>query len=161
MILAAIFALWGVLFLFPPTIKGPHAVHNLLWIVKPEGPVNAEGSVTEFAHVQEKGEYRLHKLLGMAAGFVVSLVPIEPAGLQALAVWVALVFVDGFTRKLQAIDYAGHGAEILAADRAGFVGYGKAEIERMQRHSDKQGHNVAAGLLRWEWLARIVLILGR
>lgn len=161
MIVAGIFALWGVLFLFPPVVRGERAEHNLLRIVKPAGPINRDGSVTEFAHVQEKGEYRLHKLLGMTSAALAALLPIEHEVVYPLTVWAALVTVDAFSRKIGAIDYGGHGAEIMAAEKAGFLGYREAEIARMSDDGDKIGHNVAARLLRWEWLSRIVYALGR
>lgn len=156
---AALIALWALLFAFPPTVRGRHAMHNVLWIVKPLGPINPDGSVTAYAHVQERGEYRLHKLLGMAAGVPFLFAPSDPYWLAAMLF--AMLVVDGGTRRLDFIDYAGHGAELLAAEADGLTGYRAAEIARMKPNKDKQGDNVALLLLRWEWLAHIVWRLGR
>jgi hypothetical protein len=62
-----------------------------------------------------------------------------------------------------ALDYAGHGAEIIAAERAGITGYRAGEITRM-RLLDNRAHmtdaQVDAALCRWHWLARVVHRLG-
>lgn len=154
-------AVWLLLFVFPPTVAGHHASHNAARIVKPKGPINPGGSNTAFVHVQEKGEYRLHKLFAIAAGLAFMLAPYHTTFGLILAQAITMAAVDSFSRKIEAIDFAGHGAEIIAAERAGDWGYRAAEIERMRADRDKQGQNVAALLLRWEWLARIVYFLGR
>jgi hypothetical protein len=155
----ATLAIWFALFLFPPVIKGRWAQHNMLRITRPEGPINRDGSTTAFAHVQEKGEFRLCKLFAIAAG--VPFVFAAPEPIVLLLQPIAMIAVDQIVRAIGAVDYAGHGAEILAAERAGDMTYRAAEIARLQTDQDKRGDNVAAMLLRWEWLARIVHLLGR
>lgn len=152
-------ALWLALFAFPPTVAGRHAVHNAARIVRPKGPLNPDGSVTAFAHIQEKGEFRLHKLLAIAAGLAFVLAPFAPAPLFAQVVVMAAV--DSGTRRFRAFDYAGHGAEIMAAERAGVIGYRAAEIARMSDDETQAGDDVPAELARWHWLARVVFVLGR
>jgi hypothetical protein len=161
LLMAFLPALWLLLFVFPPTVAGNHAEHNAMRIVKPAGPINPGGSNTAFAHIQEKGEFRLHKLLAIAAGLPFVFVAPEPLALGLFAQALVMAAVDSFSRKIEAIDFAGHGAEIIAAERAGDWTYRAAEIARMQGDRDKRGQNVAALLLRWEWLARIVWWLGR
>ena len=152
-------AVWVVAFLFPPTVKGRWAEHNALRIIHPNGPLNLDGSATVHVHVQEKGEFRLHKLFALAAGVPFLFIPYEPVMLMLQPI--AMLAADQFTRKFDAIDYAGHGAEILSAEAAGLIGYRAQEIARMNTDHDKRGQNVAAMLLRWEWLARFVRLLGR
>lgn len=162
-------ALFLLLFAFPPTIKGRFATHNAARITRPVGPLNPDGSTTAFAHIQERGEYRLHKLLAIAAGVPFVFVP--PSVWQGFAVpsWmvagivqlIAMLAVDQFTRTFEAIDFAGHGAEILAAEAAGDATYREAEIARTAKDLDKRGDDVPAQLARWHWLARIVFTLGR
>jgi hypothetical protein len=152
-------ALFALLFAFPPVFKGDKAQSNPIGITRPKGPVNRDGSVTAYAHVQEKGEYRLSKLGAIAAGMVFPFLPFDPV--LYLLQPIAMVFADQAVRFAPFTDWAGHGAEIIAAERDGAIGYREAEIERMRDDNDKQNVNVAAGLLRWEWLARIVERLGR
>ena len=146
-------ALWALLFAFPPVIRGERAGHSLAFILKPDGPINPDGSGTEYAHVHEKGEFRLCKLAGIAAG-----IPFLWVGgpLVLLFQAIAMVLADQLARRSNVVDYAGHGAEIMAAEADGAIGYREAEIAR----------NARAGLSdvtlrRWHWLARIVHFLGR
>jgi hypothetical protein len=152
-------AVWLALFLFPPVFAGKSAKHNPIGIWKPEGPLNRDGSTTVYAHVQEKGEYRLAKIGGILAGLVFIWVPYDPVIylLQPIAMAVA----DQAVRFFSGTDYAGHGAEIIAAERDGMMGYRAYEIARMSDDRDKQGQDIEAGLRRWNWLARIVERLGR
>lgn len=152
-------ALWLVAFAFPLVGKGKRATHNAAGITKPEGPINPDGSVTEFAHIQELGEYRVHKLLGFAAGLPFIFLAFDPVLLFAQPI--AMAVVDSFSRKFRAFDYAGHGAEVMAAERAGVVGYRAAEIARMSDDDTQAGDDIPRELARWNWLARIVFALGR
>ena len=147
-----------------PTKRGRRAQHNALWITRPEGPTNSDGSTTAFAHVQERGEYRLGKLIGLAAGAAVLAVALaseaDPVG-AAIVTFLPMIVCDAFSRKVNFIDYAGHGAEIIAAEREGVAGYREAEIARMSDDRDKHGQDIAAGLDRARWLARVVHRLGK
>lgn len=158
---ALLILIWAALFLVPPTVKGRHATHNAARIIKPLGPLNPDGSTTEWANIQERGEYRLHKLFGIAAGVPFLFVQIDPPMIALLLQIIAMLGADQFTRAINAIDYAGHAAEIIAAESDGAIGYRESEIVRMSDDHDKRGQNVAAMLLRWEWLGRVVYILGR
>jgi hypothetical protein len=151
-------AVWLAMFARPPVFASTTAKHSPIGIWKPEGPLNRDGSVTVYAHVQEKGEYRLAKIGGILAGLAFIWVPFDPVVylLQPIAMAVA----DQAVRFFPGTDYAGHGAEIIAAERDGAVGYRAAEIERMSDDRDKQGQDIEAGLRRWHWLAVIVHFLG-
>lgn len=151
-------ALWLLAFAFPPVRKGKRATHNAAGITKPEGPINPDGSITEFAHIQEKGEFRLHKLLGFAAGLPFIFLTFDPVLLFAQPI--AMAVVDSFSRRFRAFDYAGHGAEIMAAERDGLAGYREAEIARMSDDDTQAGDDIPAQLARWHWLSRIVHFLG-
>lgn len=155
----AIFALWILAFIFPPVIVGSYANHNAVRIARPVGPLNSDGSTTKYVHVQETGEFRLHKLFALAAGIPFLLV--EPSPVTLFLMPIVMMGADQATRTLNAIDYAGHGAEILVAEADGMVGYRAAEIERMSDDRDKRGQNVEAELTRWNWLAVIVATLGK
>ena len=160
----AILAAWAVWGIIAPTRKGRHAQHNALFITRPEGPTNPDGSTTAFAHVQERGEYRLGKLIGLAAGGAALAVALaseaDPMG-AVIVTFLPMILADTFSRKVNFIDYAGHGAEIIAAERAGVVGYREAEIARMSDDPDKRGQDIGAGLDRAHPLARLVHILGK
>ena len=146
-------AIWLALLLFPPVISGPRSYHWLLWIRLNRAP--------GWRHVlvHERGEFRLAKLAGLATGVVFVALPASPI------LWVlqplAMAFADQGVRASGAVDYAGHEAEILSAERAGETGYRAAEIARMSDDRDKQGDDIAAELARWRWLARIVGVLGK
>ena len=160
----AILAAWAVLCIIAPTRKGRHAQHNALFISRPVGPINLDGSITAFAHVQERGEYRLGKLTGLAVGGAALAVALaseaDPVG-AAIVTFLPMIVCDAFSRKVNFIDYAGHGAEIIAAEREGVAGYREAEIARMSDDPDKRGQDIAAGLDRARWLARVVHRLGK
>lgn len=155
---AALLILWALLFAIAPTYRGERAANHMLGIIRPEGPVNRDGSTTAFAHVQEKGEFRLAKLGAIAAGlpFLWLDSPVSP-----FLAPLAIILGDQLVRSSGAVDYAGHAAEIMAAEDDGAFGYREAEIARMSDDGDKRGHNIAAMLLRWEWLGRVVYALGR
>ena len=74
---------------------------------------------------------------------------------------IIMMAVDQFTRKINAIDYAGHGAEILFAEEKGDTEYRAKEIKRMSDDHDKKDQNIVGNLLKWEWLSRIILFLER
>ncbi len=152
-------AVWFGLFLFPPVFAGKAAKHSPIGIWKPEGPLNRDGSVTVYAHVQEKGEFRLAKLGAILVGLVFLWVPHDPVVylLQPIAMAVA----DQAVRFFPGTDYAGHGAEIIAAERDGAIGYRAAEIARMSDDRDKRGQDIDAGLRRWNWLSALVFTLGQ
>ena len=160
----AILAAWAVLGIIAPTKRGRHAEHNALFITRPEGPTNPDGSTTAFAHVQERGEYRLGKLIGLAVGGAALAVALaskaDPVG-AVIVTFLPMIVCDAFSRKVNYVDYAGHGAEIIAAERAGVVGYRQAEIARMSDDPDKRGQDIAKGLDRARWLARVVHGLGK
>ncbi|QDH35863.1 hypothetical protein [Porphyrobacter sp. YT40] len=155
----ALIALWSLALLIAPTVRGERARHGIFVILRPAGPINPDGSTTAFAHVQERGEYRLHKLFGIAAGLPFLLAMPHP--LLVLAQIIAMILADNLTRPISGIDYAGHGAEIMAAEAAGDLTYRAAEIARMADDGDKRGHDIPNQLARWRWLARIVFTLGR
>lgn len=154
----AILALFVALFIFPPVYRGRAAKSSPIGVWKPQGPVNPDGSVTQYAHVQEVGEYRLSKLAAIAAG--VPFLFIE-GPVVLLLMPIAMCVADQAMRFAPWTDWAGHNAEIMAAEADGAFDYRNGEILRMSDDRDKQNVNIAAMLLRWEWLGRIVYVLGR
>jgi hypothetical protein len=85
--------------------------------------------------------------------------PFEPVLLMLYPI--AIAAANQAVRFFPGTNYAGHGAEIIAAEAAGQAGYREAEIARMRTNRDKRGDDVAAQLARWNWLARIVFAWGR
>lgn len=156
--------LWLILGLLAPSIGGDHAEHNALYITKPKGPLNPDGSVTAFAHLQEKGEYRLCKLIGICFALICGFI-IYSAGSsltsQVIPPLLGMAITDSFSRKIGFIDFAGHAAEILEAERWGVPCYRKEEIERMSDDPDKKGKNIPKGLGKARHLARVVWALGK
>lgn len=167
-LLPSIWLVWGII---APTRQGKRARHTIWCIYRPVGPVNPDGSTTEFSHVHEKGEWRLSKLLAKLTGLAfpivfappLSLVVVDPPLLLLvlLAQACVMIIVDNKTRGMDIIDYAGHGAEIIAAEMAKEIGYREAEIVRMSDDDDKQALQVREKLDQTRWLARIVFWLGR
>ena len=155
-------ALWFALWLFPITLRGKWAISNAFRIIKPRGPINRDGSITAYAHVQERGEYRLYKLLSFVAAVPFAFWDSDPWFVMPALQLITMMAADQAVRVLLPfIDYAGHGAEIMAAEADFDTTYRLAEIERMRDDRDKRGQDVEAELARWHWLARIVFVLGR
>lgn len=152
-------ALWLLFLLAAPVSKGRSASHTAIGITVPSAAVLPDGNVTAFVLIQERGEWRLHKLLAIAAALAFLLLPF---GLMTVFFQViVMIAVDQFTRNIEAIDFAGHGAKIMAAEAAGKMEYREAEIARMMKDRNKRGDDIPAQLARWNWLARIVFWLGR
>jgi hypothetical protein len=140
-------ALYGVI--GPIILRGDEAWHTALAVWMPK-ELN-DGNWIPAVKVQEVGEWRFHKLLGVISalpGFLFS----NPL-LELPAVVLPLLVVDALSRKIAAIDMAGHGAEIIAAEREGLVGYREAEIIR-------SGYTKAQ-IDRMAWLAKFIYLLGR
>lgn len=142
----------------PVKLRSDRNVHNVLFVWLREQGEN--GNHQPSVKVQEVGEWRLAKMIGVTVGLVAAFaLPDSPVALFAVC---ALTLVpDALCRKVNAIDYAGHGAEIMHAEAAGIFGYREAEIARMQQDRDKRGQGVAANLDRMRWLSRVIYLLGR
>lgn len=158
-VLVLVWAAYGAL--GPVVLKGRSAKHNAfaVWMHSADTIGNHLPSVL----VQEVGEWRLSKIVGVACAIPGLLLVSDPA-MQALAAVLPMLIADAVSRLIPASDYAGHGAEIIAAERAGLIGYRAAEIERMRLFDNRQHMTTAqvdAALRRWNWLARIVWRLGR
>lgn len=152
-------AAYGVL--GPIVLQGKSARHTALavWMHRADPIGNHLPSV----RVQEVGEWRLCKIIGVISALPGLIFVAHPAHQFALTV-VPMLLCDALTRKIPALDYAGHGAEIISAERAGLAGYREAEIERMRRFDRRQSMTTAeieAALTRWHWLARVVAVVGR
>jgi hypothetical protein len=144
----------------PVIIPASRARHNALYVVMPRAA--QAGNHLPAVRVQEVGEWMLCKLIGIAAAVPGLLLVADPV-MQLYAAIMPMLLADALSRFVPALDYAGHGAEIIAAERAGITGYRAGEITRM-RLLDNRAHmtdaQIDAALRRWEWLARVVCWLG-
>jgi len=132
--------------------------HNALAVwLRPETPGQHQPGI----NVQEKGEWRLHKLIGLAIGAPATWIAshFDPVAALVCAVLVTLA-ADNLTRTIPQIDWAGHGAEVLVAEDAGLASYRTQEAARVAR--DYQA--TIADALEWfdqmHWLSRIIRALG-
>lgn len=161
---------WVVLGIFgPPIKKASRNVHNA-WSVKSNGD--------PFPLVQEVGEWKLCKIIGIAVGVLAHIIALQFGGLAHMAAAILMVFADSFSRTVFALDAGGHGAEIIAATEAGVDGYRDGEIKRLLAEENWQKalgfskpakgkaapgsrEKVEAALAKWHWLAKIIYRLGR
>lgn len=140
----------------PVRLTGKSNMHNayVVWLTLAPMGDNHQPSVI----VQEIGEWRLHKLIGIAAYFPVALIdPLVGPFLGALA----MLLADGFSRKVKRIDWAGHGAEVMAAEKAGIAGYREAEAERVARDYKATPADALLWFDQMRWLSRIIYALGQ
>lgn len=155
-IIVLIWAAYGVL--GPVVLKGTSARHNAfaVWMHSSD----STGNYLPAVKVQEVGEWKLAKALAVLAALPGLLLTTDPISQLILTV-IPMLLVDGLCRPL--LDYAGHGAEIIAAERAGLVGYREAEIERMRLFDGRtlSSEQIDSNLRRWHWLAKIVFLLGK
>ena len=158
LIFVLVWAAYGVL--GPVVVQGPSARHNAIFVSMPKTGTN--GNHLPAVRVQEVGEWRLCKIVGILAampGLVLSTDPVT----QPIVTLLPMLLVDAASRSISGFDYAGHGAEIIAAERAGLMDYRAAEIERMRLFDNRQHMTPAqvdALLRRWHWLARVVHWMG-
>lgn len=140
------------------------ARHNALFVTLPFTHITeASGQSPAGRRAQELGENRFQGLVGCVVASV-------------LVWWFDATAIAGFTGvlialsvkamlyRLPVIDVAGHGAEIIVAEREGRDGYRDAEIARMLRDPKRSGQSaeyVAAQLKRWRWLSLIMIGLAR
>lgn len=159
LIIMLVWAAYGVF--GPVTLKGGHAHHNALAVWMPQEAHS--GNHLPSVKVQEVGEWKLVKITGLLCGLPGLLLIQDPIA-QAFLTAIPMFAGDALLRNVPALDLAGHGAEIIAAEREGIIGYRAAEIDRMRRFDNRQNmtaEQVSAALDRWHWLARIVYWLGR
>ena len=156
--------LWAAYGLFGPITRlGKSARHNALFLWMPSKARN--GNYLPAVKVQEVGEWRLSKIIATIVGTSVLglILALSPELVIAPFIVVfATVAADSFSRLFT--DYAGHGAEIIEAERLGIEGYRDAEIHRMINLDSRQHmtpEQVDEALRSWHWLAKIVWRLGR
>jgi len=157
-LLVVVWAAYGVV--GPVVFNGTRACHNALAVWMPAAGSN--GNYLSAVRVQEVGEWRLSKLVAVLCAIPGLLMVSDPLS-QCFAVLLPMLLADAFSRKIPGFDYAGHGAEIMAAEREGVVGYRAAEIERMKLYDgrpDMTAAEIDDELRRWHWLARIVFAMG-
>lgn len=151
---------WLAFGVFGPIKRpGKSARHNALFLWMPKEARN--GNYLPAVLVQEIGEWRLSKLIAVAVGVAGAVLSADLV-ISPLVTAIAMVAADSFSRLFT--DYAGHGAEIIEAERQGLIGYRAAEIDRMIRLDGRQHmipEQVDGALRRWHWLARIVWRLGQ
>ena len=153
---------WGLVFSII-TFKGERNQHNtyFIWLRKTANGENHQPSVA----IQEKGEYRLGKLIGAACGAGAAYFTQNIYIAGAACVLGNLVIYENFFGGVSSIgkhfDVAGHGAEIMAAERAGISGYREAEARRVARDYKITTIEALEWLDDMRWLARITYWLGR
>lgn len=177
LIFIAIWAFFGVI--GPIRKEGVRNRHNAIFLEFTRQSKQYPNLKPFWPWVQELGEWRLCKLIGVALGLVTWALFAATTSDPVLVILVpALVTVtaDSLTRKFYFLDAAGHGAEILTATAAGLPDYKMEEILRMTHDinwSAKFGNakndtnkrmevadKIEAYLNRFAWLAKIVRKLG-
>ena len=150
---------WAVYgFIGPITRKGKSARHNAMYLWKPSKGRN--GNHLPAVLIQELGEWRLSKLIAIIIAIPAAILS---TGL-VIGPFIAIILMmaaDSFSRLFT--DYAGHGAEIIEAERLKIEGYRAAEINRMINLDSRQHmtpEEVDEKLRTWHWLAKIVWRLG-
>lgn len=149
--------------LIGPPIKrgGTHAWNGPLHVILPTDATTI-GQANHIAgrRAQEVAEWRLIGLLALIPAAVAAWAIGDVIGNVAAAVaWFAAKIP---LYKVQTLDDAGHGAEILVAGRDGFDSYRELEADRMLRdparhHMDLE--DVLRQLRRVEWLSKIMVRL--
>lgn len=166
-ILLSMVTLWLIYGLLGPKVKrDSRARHNaaFLWFPIPYRGNSHGPSVW----VQEDGEWRLSKMLACLAGYLlIYLLPTAPQTIFIVAISMAVV--DSFSRKFVMYDVAGHGAEIIAAERSGITGYREAEVSRMAGepnfkkkwpgNEDIRKENIDRAISKMKWLSHIMVFL--
>lgn len=155
-LLLAAWAMYGAL--GPVIITGPRNRHNALAVWLREA---TPGQHQPGIAVQEKGEWRLHKIIGLALGIPASWAAhqIDPLAGFAAAM-LATLAADNLTRTIAPIDWAGHGAEVLVAEAAGLEHYRNQEAARVARDYEASVADALEWFDQMAWLSRIIRALG-
>lgn len=162
-------AAWAVYGVFGPWERF-HATrneHNILWRYKSPRTVRQAGVKPEndpaAVDVHETGEWRLSKLLGVVMGLIVALVTMgsDDTVLPILAPVAIMILVDAFSRKVDHLDFAGHEAETLFAERRGIANYRTAEQDSVGRDYGIAALVAGKRMAGMRWLARFLILIGR
>lgn len=160
-------ALWLAHAAWCPVKIGTANRSNPLYVTRARQEVIWDGSITRFVFIQERGEFRLYKSLAAVIGAgvlaVATAAGVEPAVL-IVAAPVGLALIELAVRGLSAIDVAGHGAEIMAAQAAlpakEAAAYAEREAATVADQYDIMTDEARVWLNETRWLARIVYRLG-
>lgn len=160
-------ALWLAHVALAPVKSGKANRSNPLFITRATQETIWDGSITRFVFVQERGEFRLYKslaaLIGTGVLAVATAAGVDPAVL-IVAAPVGLAVIELAVRGLSAIDVAGHGAEIMAAQVAlpakEAAAYAEREAQTVADQYDIMTDEARVWLNESRWLARIVYRLG-
>jgi len=161
----SILILWTVYGIFGPRVKkSSRANHNAMGI---NFPIPYKGtSYGPGVWKQEEGEWRFSKVLGVIVGYIYWFLTMSYP-IVVIAPIIAIA-VDSFSRKFIVYDIAGHGAEILYAEKMGFSNYMEEEAERMSKdrnfkakwsNDSTRKEIIIEQLKKYRWLSRIVLSL--
>lgn len=159
--------LWLLYGLLGPKVKQASWAHHnaaFLWFPMPYKGTSHAPSVW----TQEDGEWRFSKILGCVAGY--SLILALPAGVGMMFGSIIATFaVDSFSRKFVWYDLGGHGAEIIAAEKAGLGNYKEEEVARMATDlnfkkkwpgsEENRKKEISKALSRMKWLSHIMYVL--
>ena len=109
-------ALWLLHAWAAPTKQGSANETSMLWIKRAKTEEMWDGTLTRFAYVQEKGEFRVYKIGAVMVGSIISLCLFLAFDMapEIFAILSLFGFAAGelLVRQFPQIDYAGHGAEI-------------------------------------------------
>ena len=163
-------ALWLLHAWAAPTKQGSANETSMLWIKRAKTEEMWDGTLTRFAYVQEKGEFRVYKIGAVMVGSIISLCLFLAFDMapEIFAILSLFGFAAGelLVRQFPQIDYAGHGAEI----KASFAEYGpgkkadeyrKRETDSVRRQHTRTFKEAERRLAEWDWLADIVFKLGK
>lgn len=158
---------WIAHAIWAPTVSGRANRTNPMQITRANAEVMFDGTITAFAYVQERGEFRLYKGLTALIGTAVLLGCIAygvPAVGLLIGGLVGMFALESLVRFISAIDIAGHGAEIMAAEAELLpeeaMAYHYREAVSVAGQYDLSTDEAIEMLDRWQWLARIVYRLG-
>lgn len=160
-------AFWIAHAVIAPVRSGKANRSNPLFITRAAQEIVWDGSQTRFVVVQERGEFRLYKglaaLIGTAVLAVATAAGVDPVAL-IVAAPVGLAVIELAVRSLSAIDVAGHGAEIMAAQAAlpaqEAADYAEREARTVADQYDIMTDEARIWINETRWLARIVYRLG-
>ena len=160
-LILTLFALIGP----PLSVKGRSARHTVFHVtLPPDEETERQGQSPAGRRTQELGEWRMLWLLAIATIGVPLAWAVQGHGpiSTAAVVFVTIVGNGVWRIATNGLDIAGHGAEILVAEKEGREGYRAEEISRMLRDPDRSrmtAEQIQAKLRRWQWVSKILIRL--
>lgn len=152
-------AIWAIYGAFGPfRLSGDRNHHNAAFVwLRDETPGQHQPGID----VQEKGEWRLHKIIGIALGLLAAIITSQSDPVIAFVAPVLVTLIgDSLSRLVKQIDWAGHGAEVLVAEDAGVAGYRQQEAARVARDYRTSTEQALEWFDQVLWLSKIIRTLG-